>query len=217
MTEQKWVTVKEASLLAHDMGLNRTDKTIRNWCRLGMVSSSKKPTPKGNFKYLIQKNELEIKIKEELEYQAQIEVGKALPELSEPFRQEPESTEQYRKRTESSEPVRNDTEPSGNRERPKDSRIIELESQVRTLEVDRAVRDKQIEYLSKEIEEGKRTLVSQSQFIGHLKTTVYQLGGRPDEKRYLQPPIPEQITGREDLMTPDIDQTHPEQRGLYTG
>ena len=63
MTEQKWLTVKEASLLAHDMGLNRTDKTIRNWCRLGMVNANKKPTPTGNFKYLIQKSELEIKIK----------------------------------------------------------------------------------------------------------------------------------------------------------
>ena len=161
--------------------------------------------------------------REELEYQAQIEAEQAQLETSEPVRKEPEHTEPYRKGAEGSDPVRNSAETSGHSEyRPnhspdRDSRIIELESQVRSLEVDRAVRDRHIEFLSKEIEQGKRTLASQSQFIGHLKTTVYQLGGTPDEQRYLKPPLPEDVSDDAELVTPDIIEPHPKQGDLYTG
>ena len=33
MKETKWLTIAEASLLASGMGLDRTHKTIRSWCR----------------------------------------------------------------------------------------------------------------------------------------------------------------------------------------
>ena len=65
--------------------------------------------------------------------------------------------------------------------------ISELESKVRSLEIDKAVRDKHVEFLSKQNDEGQKNLLSQSRYIGHLETQVLQLGGKPDAK-FLQPP-----------------------------
>ena len=115
MTKTKYLTVKEASLLCTDMGLTRTTKTIRNWARNGHVEASKQTTAKG-FKYVLDKDSLEAKIKEELEYQAQTEASQTVPETSEPFRQQPEPSKPYRKGMETSEPFQTRVETPGNDE-----------------------------------------------------------------------------------------------------
>ena len=51
---------------------------------------------------------------------------------------------------------------------------------MRSLQIDKAVRDKQIDFLTKQNEEGQKNLLSQSRYIGHLETQVLQLGGAPD-------------------------------------
>ena len=101
-----------------------------------------------------------------------------------------------------SEPVRETSE-------EQKERIRELETQVRSLEIDKAVRDKQVEFLSGQNEEGQQLLLSQSRYIGHLETKVLQLGGRPDQK-FLNPPIPEDSAEAE--MVEEEEPLNPDQR-----
>lgn len=74
--EELWLTVREASAHAILLGLNRTPKTIGEWARKsyeepgrGVVTSRKQDTDNG-FRYVISKSSLELKIKEELDLEA---------------------------------------------------------------------------------------------------------------------------------------------------
>lgn len=105
--------------------------------------------------------------------------------------------------TDESEPVRETGED--------EKRIEALEAQVRSLDIDKAVRDKHIDFLTKQNEEGQRQLLSQSRYIGHLETTVFQLGGTPDQT-FLQPPVPEGGNPAEPVE--DGVRSHPNQTPL---
>ncbi len=67
MQEHKWLTVDEASLLCHEMGLNRTKKTIRSWARNNHVKSTKQTTQHGEM-WVLDRQELTAKIKAEKEF-----------------------------------------------------------------------------------------------------------------------------------------------------
>ncbi len=67
--------------------------------------------------------------------------------------------------------------------------ISGLEAKVRSLEIDKAVRDKHVEFLTDQNAAGQQNLLSQSRYIGHLETTVLSLGGKPNQQ-FLEAPIP---------------------------
>ena len=213
MNKTKWLTVKEASLLCADMGLNRTTKTIRNWARLGHVEASKQTTAKG-FKYVLDKDALEAKIKEELEFLAQTQASQTVPETSEPTRQLPEHSEPYRKGVETSEPFRTNGEMGA--DMPKNSQILELEAQVRSLEIDKGVRDQHIKFLTEQNKTEHDLALRQNKYIGHLETKVYALGDKPDLK-FLDAPKPSEPEIRAHEVANDFTQSHPDQQNLYTG
>jgi len=84
------------------------------------------------------------------------------------------------------EPVQTDTNDPEQSEQ-----IKKLENQVKSLEIDKAVRDQHISFLTSQNEKGQKDLVSQSRYIGHLETKILSLGGEPDTK-FLDAPVPNQ-------------------------
>lgn len=61
-------------------------------------------------------------------------------------------------------------------------RVQELEREVRSLEIDKAVRDRHVEFLNKQTEDAQKQLLGQSRYIGHLETNLLNAGGRPDQQ-----------------------------------
>jgi hypothetical protein len=184
-----WLTVDQAFVTCQSEGLNRTKKTIRSWCRHDHVESQKQTTPTGE-RWMVEETSLTVKIQSELEFIQQKPDVQSSSNLSEPVQtqHEPARTgadpfEQPRTRSHEGEPEQTHVNPS-ERER-------QLEVQIRSLEIDKAVRDKQIEFFTKQNEEGQTSLLSQSRYIGHLETQVMRLGGQPDQT-FLQAPVPQQ-------------------------
>jgi len=70
MTETKWLTIADASLLAAEMGLDRTHKTIRSWCRKGDLIAEKQSTRTGD-RWVADRDSLITKINFELEFKEQ--------------------------------------------------------------------------------------------------------------------------------------------------
>lgn len=162
--------------LEHD--LPRTKKTIRQWCRQNHVEAQKQTTPTGE-RWVLDKASLAVKIKAEKEMQAQFAQAQTGSHLSKPlagnaFQAGP--PEPVQTSADRFEPVRTGADPSEPAEK-----VVELEGKLRSIEIDKAVRDKQIEFLTKQNEAGHENLMSQSRYIGHLETQVLQLGGRPDQ------------------------------------
>lgn len=175
----KWLTIDQAYLLCQEHELPRTKKTIRQWCRQNHVTGQKQTTQNGE-RWVLDEASLLVKIEAEKQMRAsmaQVQTGA-------------DQFGQVRTSTDSSEPVLAE-------------QISELESKVRSLEIDKAVRDKHVEFLSKQNDEGQKNLLSQSRYIGHLETQVLQLGGKPDAK-FLQPP-----TAQSD---PDFETPNPSQQ-----
>lgn len=190
---RKWLTVDEAFLACQNAGLDRTKKTIRSWCRHEHVESLKQTTPTGE-RWMVESDSLKVKLRAELEFQQQqreVQTGSNPSEpvqtRDEPVRTSSDQYEQVHTGSNTSAPTRAGRENS--------AELDELRSQVRSLEIDKAVRDKQIEWLTKENEKGQDSLLSQSRYIGHLETQVHQLGGRPDQQ-YLNAPVPGQQATR---------------------
>ena len=198
----KWLTIDQAYLLCQEHELPRTKKTIRQWCRQNHVTGQKQTTRNGE-RWVLDEASLLVKIEAEKQMQAsmtQVQTGSNPSEplagntfhngQSEPVQTGADQFEQVRTSADPSEPVLSE-------------QISELESKVRSLEIDKAVRDKHVEFLSKQNDEGQKNLLSQSRYIGHLETQVLQLGGKPDAK-FLQPPTAQ--------SEPDIETPNPSQR-----
>jgi len=137
---------------------------------------------------MVEETSLIVKIQSELEflqYKPDVQTGANLSKLvqtqPEPVRMGADQYEHAQTRPHEREPERSSVNPS--------KRELELETQVRSLEIDKAVRDKQIEFFTKQNEEGQTSLLSQSRYIGHLETQVMRLGGQPDQA-FLQAPVP---------------------------
>ena len=181
---REWLTVDEAYLACLKAGLDRTKKTVRRWCRLDHVDCHRQSIPTGE-RWMIEKESLKTKIKQELEFQSKAEPQTGA-DMSDPVR-----TTDADVRTAGAH-VRTD---AYNREHavPADDqsdKIAELEQTVRSLEIDKGIRDQHILFLTRENERGREDLLSQSRYIGHLETKVVALGGEPDAK-FLGTLIPE--------------------------
>lgn len=171
---REWLTVDQAYAACLDAGLDRTKKTIRQWCRQEHVDCQKQTTPTGE-RWMIDKASLATKIRLELEFQQTQEPVQTSAHMSEPVRT---SADSY-------EPVHTGANIK--------EQIKELENQIKSLEIDKAVRDQHISFLTSQNEKGQKDLLSQSRYIGHLETKVLALGGEPDTK-FLDAPVPNQPT-----------------------
>lgn len=182
--EFKWITVDEAFVECQQAGLNRTKKTIRSWCRHEHVEGKKQTTPTGE-RWMLEATSLQVKIKSELDFLMQSDEVLQRSNQGEQVRTEDTPVQTS---ANPSEPVR--TSPN-QQEQVLDSvskkRISELENEIRSLEIDKAVRDRHVDFLSEQNKEGQQNLLSQSRYIGHLETKVLQLGGKPD-LTFLKPP-----------------------------
>ena len=207
----KWVTVDEAFMLCQDAGLDRTKKTIRSWCRHEHVDGKKQSTPIGE-RWMVEANSLHVKIRSELEFQRQSE---PIHTSANQFEQVRTTDTPVRTSAHSSEQERTDTdqqEPQTATSQVDTKKIAELEREVRSLEIDKAVRDRHVEFLTEQNKEGQKNLLSQSRYIGHLETQVMQLGGRPDQQ-FLEAPVPsERETAQPFAEENEVGQPHPNQR-----
>lgn len=171
-----WLTVDQAFAACQQAGLDRTKKTIRSWARNEHVEAQKQTTPTGE-RWMVEEASLSVKIRSELEFQAQSQ------NQSEPVRT---TDEPVRTRTDAFEPRR--TEANEGERQQTSAEIEELRRELRSLEIDKAVRDRQIDFLTEQNAEGQKNLLSQSRYIGHLETQVLQLGGAPDQT-FLKAPV----------------------------
>lgn len=208
-TNNKWLTVKEASLLCAEMGLNRTSKTIRSWARRGHVEATKQTTRNGEM-WVLDKDELVTKIKAELEFKEQQE------QVQTSTNHNPNTSEPVQTRADQFEPVRTGANPSEhqamNGGEPQagiasDSQILNFEAKIRSLEIDKGVRDQHIKFLTEQNKTEHDLALRQNKYIGHLETKVYALGDKPDLK-FLDAPK---------FSAPEMAQDHPDQQNLYTG
>lgn len=183
---REWLTVDQAYFACQEAGLDRTKKTIRSWARNEHVEAQKQTTPTGE-RWMVEKSSLSVKIRSELEFQVQgqtqSEPVQTRVHPSEPVRT---TDEPVRTRADAFEPRRTEANEG---ERTHDRAELEdLRREVRSLEIDKAVRDRQIDFLTAQNAEGQKNLLSQSRYIGHLETQVLQLGGAPDQT-FLKAPV----------------------------
>jgi hypothetical protein len=91
LEEKKWLTVQDAVSYCQSKGLSRTPKTIRKWAMrshllepgAGDVVCQSQDTENG-FRWLIERNSLDVKIEQELEFEARRKEVSFMPNLLEP-------------------------------------------------------------------------------------------------------------------------------------
>lgn len=179
---REWLTVDQAYAACLASGLDRTKKTIRQWCRQEHIDCQKQTTPTGE-RWMIEKASLATKIRLELEFQQTQEQVQTSTTTSEPVRT---PDEPVRTSADLYEPVH-----TSSNDQEQTQQIKKLENQIKSLEIDKAVRDQHISFLTSQNEKGQHDLLSQSRYIGHLETKVITLGGEPDTK-FLDAPVPNQ-------------------------
>ena len=215
MTETKWLTIAEASLLAAEMGLDRTHKTIRSWCRKGDLIAEKQTTRTGD-RWVADRDSLITKINFELEFKEQ-----QSRTLSEPVQTGSDQIEPVRTGSDQSGHVQTSADSSDGQDNGfragsnlgesqtdpfEQAKIKELESKVMALSIDVGWRDKLLEKYQRENEKGQETLHAQARYIGHLESDLLALGGKPNEK-FLAAPTPNTYE------QPEI--VHPDQSSFY--
>lgn len=189
--KRQWLTVDEAYIECASRNLSRTKKTIRQWCRQDHIECQKRLTPNGE-QWMIDAESLKTKIQSELDF---IKPSSNEPHNANTYEPVRTQSEPVQPRSHQSEPVHT----SSNHEEPTQTSInLEdirgLKNQIRSLEIDKGIRDKQIEYLEIENEKGRDALSAQSRYIGHLETLAVQSGTSPDAK-FLSSPVPKYENG----------------------
>jgi len=220
-----YISCKQASQLCSERGLARSTKSIRRWCANGDIVAQKRQASHGE-KWFIDRNSLEIKIREELEFLNHFEVSVAsLKGLA----QDDKNTSTHdwtqvdvsaHERSQADMSKRDRTEP----DRQNQQQIRDLEDQIMILEND-------IKWRSQLLRDQKNAntilmdeIKGQSRYIGHLETNVLRLGGKTDQT-FLVAPVPKpepsgHVEDEPEMVTPEVilnDQPHPDQSNLYTG
>lgn len=180
---KNWLTVDDAYSLALKEGLHRTKKTVRQWCRQGHVEAQKRITPNGEA-WMIDAKSLETKIQSEIEFSSAQSIER------EPVRPSSNLYDRIQTGAHQFEHVRT----GENIDEPDQSasvreEISNLKATIRSLEIDKGIRDAQIKYLEDENLKGREALSGQSRYIGHLETLATQNGSSPDAK-FLASPVP---------------------------
>ena len=187
-SERSWLTVDDAYLKCLEEGLSRTKKTIRQWCRQDHVECQKRTTPNGEA-WMIDASSLQVKISSELEF-IRSQSNRAAPVQAGAPRSEPVQTG-----ADMFEPVRTPRNPvEQDTKEPETDELARLERSVRSLEIDKGVRDAQIKFLEDENAKGRDVLTAQSRYIGHLET-IAQLNGASPDAKFLASPVPKYESG----------------------
>lgn len=219
MTETRWLSVKEASIHCYKMDLPRSTKSLRRWCTKEEVEAQKRKTSHGE-KWFIDRESLEIKIKEELEFlklsekpflQPEQSAGHT-PDMSPHDRTQADVTGHERSQTDASGHVRTQLD------KQSQPQIRDLEDQVLLLKHDIKWRDQAL----KDQKNANMILTDevkgQSRYIGHLETNVLGLGGKTDQT-FLAAPTPIKERERsEPAVEPEIvppHRPHPDQGSLH--
>ena len=224
MTETKWLTIADASLLAAEMGLDRTHKTIRSWCRKADLIAEKQTTRTGD-RWVTDRDSLITKINFELELKeqqtrTQYEPVQTGSNRFKPVRTSADQSGHVQTSADSSDGQDNSFRAGANLGDPQEdpseqARIKELESKVMALSIDVGWRDKLLEKYQRENEKGQETLHAQARYIGHLENDLLGLGGKPNEK-FLAAPTPKAFEPAE-IVHPDqssFNQNHSGELGI---
>ena len=216
------ISVKEASTICLKSKLPRSLKSIRRWCAKGVIEAQKRQTSTG-VKWFIDRESLEIKIKEELEFLKHSE--KPLPSLGQATGQGLDMSAHDRTQADVSAHERTRTDMGAQRaDRSGQPNIRDLEDQILLLKNDIKWRDQVLKDQKKATQVLMDEVKGQSRYIGHLETNVLRLGGNTD-RAFLAPPVPksgvsEGVISETERVSPEIIQDrrpHPDQSNLYTG
>lgn len=228
MTETKWLTIAEASLLASSKGLDRTHKTIRSWCRKGDVIAEKQTIQNGDM-WVLDKDSLETKINFEIEVRDQKEKARTMSEpvqtgsdQFEPVRTSADQFDHMKSRAADDGGYGQGFQAGVNQREPHADlsaqlKIRELDDKIIALRIDLGWREKLMSKLREENERGQDTLHAQARYIGHLESDLMRLGGKPDQT-FLAAPKPQDRQVPESTIQPEIIQEqrpHPDQSSFY--
>ena len=219
MEDQKWVSVKSAVASCKIAELSRSPKSIRRWCANGDIEAEKRPNGRTE-QWFINKESLEIKIKEELEFLKQSERS---------FPQPGNSTGRDRSQADVSAHEHSEADTSGQagKRRPdalSTTRIEKLQDEIVSLKVDVAVKSEQAKQFQRLFLEGQKTIQGQSRYIGHVETKILRMGGTTDQT-FLEAQVPnsgrsENAETEHEAVNPEIIENvppHPDQTNLYSG
>lgn len=225
MQLSKWLTIKRASLLCFEMGLPRSTKSIRRWCANRDIEAKKRPNGRTE-QWFIDRESLEIKIKEELEFLNHSE--KPVPHSEVIAKQTADMSAYDRTQADVSGHERSQADVSGHERTQPDKQnqpqLRDLQDQILILKTDLKWREQVISDQKKQNEILLEEVKSQSQFIGHIKTQLLGTGQTPDQT-FLAAPVPkfgvsEGVENVAQMPSPEIIQNerpHPDQSNLYTG
>lgn len=226
MEKANWISVKQASGICIQNQLPRSLKSIRRWCANGDIEAEKRPNGRTE-QWFINRESLEIKIKEELEFLKQSERSFPQPENLTEHRPDMIGRDRSQADVSAHEHSQADTSGQAGKQRPDVSgtkHIEKLQDEIMSLKVDVAVKSEQAKQFQKLFLEGQKTIQAQSRYIGHVETKILNMGGTTDQS-FLEAPVPKSglsadADNQVEVINPEIvqgDQVHPNQRDFYSG
>ena len=226
MDNNKYNSVKDASQFCSSKGLPRSPKSIRRWCANGDIEAEKRPNGRTE-QWFINRDSLEIKIKEELEFLKQSK--RSFPQTKNLTGHQPDMSGRERSQADVSghERLQADTSGQGGTRRPdalSTTRIEKLQDEIVSLKVDVAVKSEQAKQFQSLFLEGQKTIRGQSRYIGHVETKILRMGGTTDQT-FLKAPVPnsgrsESVEKEHEAADPELIENvppHPDQTNLYSG
>jgi len=224
MQDNTVLSVKEASLHCYKWGLPRSTKSMRRWCANEEIEAQKRQTSHGE-KWFIERESLEIKIKEELEFLKHSEKPFSQPEQSARHTTDTHTFDRTQADVTGHESLQSDTSGRDRTQPDKQNQpqIRDLEDQILLLKNDIKWRDQVLKDQKNTNEVLMDEVKGQSRYIGHLETNVLQLGGNTDQA-FLAAPVPksgvsEDIKSEPQMVSPETipNEKAPDQSNLYTG
>lgn len=165
----EWLSVREAVLYCETKGLSRTAKTVRKWAKLASTADDgagdiavRTQDTENNYRWLIERKSLDIKIEQELEYdrrKSEVRLGA-------------HTSGQVRTGTEEFEPVPSGAHQGADRASRDDGldRLKEMEDEILELTISKKVSEKLNAQMAREREMLLEKLTNQSHTIGVLET-----------------------------------------------
>jgi hypothetical protein len=182
-----WLTVQDVVTYCLSKGLSRTPKTIRKWAMrshllepgAGDVVCQAQDTENG-FRWLIEKNSLDVKIAQELEFEQRRNKASFIPNLLEPVQTGAEESASQNLENSAAEPVDTGANPSAEVQTSAhaDIRYISfLEKQLDLAHQQIGVKDRQIDAL---LERDRETNILIQGLQGGLTRLLQTLPGRKE-------------------------------------
>lgn len=183
-----WLTVQDAVTYCQSKGLSRTPKTIRKWALrsqnldagTGDVVSRAQDTENG-FRWLIERQSLDVKIAQEIEFETRKKPATFVPNLLEPVVTGAEESAEVQPNEAVAEPVNTSSDPSEavhTLPHPDASYLAFLEKQLDRAHQQIDVKDRQIDAL---LERDRETNILIQGLQGGLTRLLNRLPGREQD------------------------------------